>query len=763
MMVRCLLALAHAILIAGLVHAADPRVPDKTEFFEKTIRPLLLEKCVQCHGPEKQKASLRLDSRDAALKGSENGPVIMPGEPDKSPMMKVVRHEGELQMPPKEKLPDQAITALAEWIRMGVPWPENAPLTTSADAWKTHWAFRPVVEPPLPKVKNEAWNSSPVDRFILAKLESACGGQPAPPADRRTLIRRATFDLIGMPPTSEEVDAFVNDASPEAYGRLVDRLLASPRYGERWGRYWLDVARYANERGYVGVDVDRVYPFAYAYRDWVINAFNEDLPYDLFLMLQIAADQMVNDDKYEAVHDKRHLAAMGFLTVGRRFINNPHDIIDDRIDVTMRGMQGLTVTCARCHDHKFDPIPIKDYYSLYGVFASSREPEDMPLLGMGTSGPDFEAFQKELQKLEDEKAKFEKENEAMKKDRPREYVEKIKPFNNRIRQLHAKHQGAPPRGMVLEDLPKPVEPHVFLRGNPANRGPAVPRQFVGMLSGEKREPFHKGSGRLELAQAIASPDNPLTARVMANRIWLNHFGAGLVRTPSDFGMRSDPPSHPELLDYLASQFVKEGWSVKKFHRLIMLSSTYQQGADGASDVAAKDPANLYLSHANRRRLDFEALRDSLLFVTGEVDLRMGHQAIDLLKQPFSRRRTIYGFIDRQNLPGTYRTFDFASPDTHSPQRYQTTVPQQALFLMNSPFILEQSKKLIARPDVQAATTPAARIEKLYRLLFGRAATVEEMAVGMDFVGHAIEPGAKLTAWEELAQALLASNEFAYAD
>ena len=739
--------------------APNPVTPEAAEFFEKRVRPVLAEHCLGCHGAKESKVGLRLDTRAGLLKGSDFGPVIVPGDPAKSLLIQAVRYEGDIKMPPKPKakLPDEAIEALTAWVKMGAPWPETGPVAAdpNADAWKKHWAFQPVKLPALPAVKDTAWPASPIDFFILAKLE-AKGMTPAPPADRRTLIRRASFDLIGLPPTPAEVDAFVSDPAPDAYERLIDRLLADPRYGERWGRYWLDVARYANERGYVGVNVDRTYPFAYTYRDWVIRAFNDDLPYDQFLIQQLAADQL------PLGADTRPLAAMGFLTVGRRFLNNPHDIIDDRIDVVTRGMLGLTVTCARCHDHKYDPIPTRDYYSLYGVFASSREPDELPLLEPFTRGPGYEEFQKELARLEEEKARFERENEQMRKERPREFREKIKPFDNKIKRLHATHPAAPPRGMVLVDLPQPVTPRVFVRGNARNPGPEVPRQFLGVLAGEKREPFQHGSGRLELARAIASPDNPLTARVLVNRVWLHHFGAGLVRTPSDFGLRSEPPSHPELLDWLAARFVADGWSIKKLHRLIMLSSTYRQASDGNPAYARTDPDNLLLGRMNRRRLDFEALRDSLLFVAGQLDPTMGGQAVDLVKPPLSRRRTVYGFIDRQNLPGMYRTFDFASPDTHSPQRYVTTVPQQALFLMNSPFVLEQARALVARPDVQARTDPAERIGHLYRLLFGRPATPDEVAAARGFLASAADQ-AGLTPWEKYAQVLLLTNEFAFVD
>ncbi len=768
---------------------SSPRPPsrDEGDFFEKHVRPVLAENCFTCHGPKQQKSGLRLDSREAVLKGTDLGPVVLPGDVEKSPLVRAIRYDGDVKMPPKKKLPPEAIEALTKWVRLGAPWPtakdeagtrkdepgqppdKSHPSSFHLHPSK-HWAFQPV--------KHQRPRT--IDSFIRAKLQEK-GLVPAPPADRRTLIRRATFDLLGLPPTPDEVEAFIHDPSPDAFAGLVDRLLASPHYGERWGRHWLDVARYADERGYVGVDVDRVYPFAYAYRDWVIRAFNEDLPYDQFLIQQLAADQLIREGEAPAEpgsagaspsqSDRGSLAAMGFLTVGRRFINNQHDIIDDRIDVVTRGLMGLTVTCARCHDHKYDPIPTADYYSLYGVFASSEEPQDLPLLDPAVTGPQRQAFEKELAKLVEDKAKFERDNEQMRRERPREFKEKIKPYDNKIKRLHANHPGAPPRGMVLVDRPQPVTSHVLLRGNPGNVGPEVPRQFLEVLAGKDRKPFTMGSGRLELAHAIANRDNPLTARVLVNRVWLHHFGQGLVRTPSDFGLRSDPPSHPELLDFLAAHFMENGWSIKNLHRLIMLSSTYQQGSDATPGdaAAAVDAENTLLWKMNRQRLEFEALRDSLLFVSGQLDRTVGGRSGDLTRPPYDNRRTVYGFIDRQNLPAMFRTFDFANPDTHSPQRHTTTVPQQALFMMNSPFVAEQARRLVQRPEVAGQKETEGRVQQLHRLVYQRPASPEEVALARRFLASlekepaGNKPATLLSPWEKYAQVLLQANEFAFVD
>jgi mono/diheme cytochrome c family protein len=752
---------------------AAPSAQD-VEFFETKVRPVFAQHCFSCHGPKRQEAGLRLDQRDGFFKGSDNGPIVTSGKADDSPLLKAIRYNDELKMPPKGKLPAEAIAALTAWVKKGSPWPTTVAAAKGNTVGQDHWALQPIRRQALPPVKHPEWVTSAIDYFVLARQEAA-GLTPSSVADRRTLIRRVTFDLIGLPPTAEEVDAFVNDQAEGAFARVVDRLLASPQYGERWGRYWLDVARYADTKGYVFTE-ERRYPFAYTYRDYVIRAFNEDLPYDRFIVEQLAADQLPLGD------DKRPLAAMGFLTLGRRFLNNPHDIIDDRLDVTMRGLQALTIGCARCHDHKFDPIPMKDYYSLYGVFASSVEPKDAPTLGPVEQTAGYVAFERELKAREADVKRFQVSQAVTRvaalhlPGTPIQFPagelarfyrradrDKLRGLERRVDQWRANSPAAPPRPMMLRDLPSPVEPHVFLRGNPNNQGEAVPRQFLLAVAGPSRKPFKQGSGRLELAQAIASKDNPLTARVLVNRVWLHHFGVGLVHTPSDFGLRSDPPTHPELLDHLAWRFMEDGWSLKKLHRLIVLSSTYRQASGDEPANRRLDPDNNLLWHMNRQRLDFEALRDSILAASGSLDPRAFGPAVDLAAQPFIPRRSVYGFIDRQNLPGMFRVFDFASPDTSSPQRFQTTVPQQALYLLNSPFIAEQARRLLARADVAELPSSSERIRKLHHVLYGRDATPEEIQLGEQFLGAmpASPPG--LSAWEKYGQVLLLANEFVFVD
>jgi hypothetical protein len=934
-----------ALVLPG--SAAETLPPEQEEFFEKRVRPLLAAHCQKCHGAETQEAHLRLDSRQGIERGGDAGKVIVPGEPDRSRLIAAVRYNGDLQMPPDYKLSAKDFQTLVEWVKIGAPWPAEAvkdspppsgakpPAVAMTAARAGHWSYQPIRKPALPAVENEAWCRTPIDRFILAKLEQQ-KLHPSAAADRSTLIRRLSFDLIGLPPSYEEVEAFVADRSPAAVEKVIDRLLASPHYGERWGRHWLDIARYADTKGYVFQE-ERRYPFAYTYRDYVVQSLNEDLPFDQFIIEQLAADKLPPRD------ENRSLAAMGFLTVGRRFSNNIHDIIDDRIDVVTRGMLGLTVTCARCHDHKYDPIPTADYYSLYAVFNSSTEPKELPLVGKPEDGPAYEKYQQQLARLQQEfdgfaakeidklraelrgqsgeylaqavvdrlekgdrvdeflslspgetrpqlvrrwrdylarKAKqadpvfalwhrfvswksadFASEatklidelktaaandtsaaqvnarlRQAILDQPPQSLLDVIKLYGKLLAEVDAqwkaalehaaeakmppptaladaadeqlrqvlygadspamfaseealrlfdratrtKYTGlkkkvdsfkasspaAPPRAMVLNDVEKPTNVRIFLRGNPARPGAEVPRQYLEVLAGDHRQPFTDGSGRLELARAIASADNPLTARVIVNRVWQHHFGAGLVTTPSDFGARSEPPSHPELLDYLAATLMDEGWSLKRLHRQILLSSVYQQSSDDRPEAGAADPENRLLWRANRRRLEFEPLRDAMLAVSGQLDRTLGGRPVEIAKAPYSKRRTLYGFIDRQDLPDMFRVFDFASPDVSTEQRPTTTVPQQALFAMNSPFVLDQARSLAARANEPAPNDPETRIAALYRLALSRQPRADEQAKALEFItaqqAKPTEPG-QLSPWELLAQVLLLTNEFAFVD
>lgn len=638
-----------------------------------------------------------------------------------------------------------------------------------------HWAFQP-----LKPVK-----AAGVDEFIHLKLREQ-GLSPSPRTDARTLIRRASLDLTGLPPSPEETEAFVRDASPDAYPRLIERLLASPHYGEQWARHWLDVARYSDTKGYVYAREEKNWVHATPYRDWVVRSLNADTSYDRFLLLQLAADQVVPPRSPD-------LAAMGFLTLGRRFLGVSHDIIDDRIDVVMRGTQALTVACARCHDHKFDPIPTRDYYSLYGIFQSSAEAlvpcaagEDTKLAELVKKNRDLMTkrreeqmtrtraraadYQKALSELDkypeqgfdqiiDEKdlnpfivhrwkawmdahPGAELNEETLKQADSPAYVPDEHIANNEMyfptgiitelwkaqaevdRHL-LKTSNTPAHATVLLDRPLPSSPRVLLRGNPLTKGDAVPRQFLSLFGNQR--PFTKGSGRLELAQAIIDPHNPLTARVMVNRIWQHHFGRGLVSTPSDFGKQSGTPTHPELLDWLAQRFMDSGWSLKTMHRLIMLSETYQQSSLKSD---SRDPDNRLLSRMSPHRLTFEEARDAWLTAAGQLDLKVGGRP-EALFSASNKRRTLYTLVDRENVPAVMRTFDFANPDLSIPQRSETSVPQQALFGMNHPFVVQQARALVKATT--SAPSATARINRIYAQLFQRHPTPSEVEAALGFV------------------------------
>ncbi|MDR3459357.1 MAG: PSD1 and planctomycete cytochrome C domain-containing protein [Verrucomicrobiae bacterium] len=781
---------------SGRALAAD-LTPSQLEFFESKIRPILVDNCYKCHSvdAEKIKGGLLLDSRDGVLKGGDSGKVIVPGDPEASLLIKAVRYgDPDLQMPKNKKLPDDQIAALEQWVKMGAPDPRVA--TASSKTWtdnKTnHWAWQPIKRVPVPEVDDNGWSKTPVDKFIFAKLAEK-GLQPNPPADKRTLIRRATFDLIGLPPTPEEVQAFLDDSSPDAFAKVVDRLLASPHYGERWGRHWLDVARYSDTKGQPRRnDEDNVNPFAWTYRDYVIRSFNEDKPYNRFVLEQIAADRLSTSRQ-----NPTNLAALGFLTVGDHFMGMQNDIINDRIDVVAKGFLALTVTCARCHDHKFDPIPQKDYYSFHGIFASCVEPKLEPVVSPIKVTPAFETYHEQRDKLAFEQSNLETSLPKLRKNKDQEAFKEARRTLQRvvhdIAMLDLTNTAAPMHAMVLEDTVRGHDSPVFLRGDPGNRGELVPRRFLQMLSAPNRPIYTNGSGRLELAMAIASKNNPLTPRVMINRIWEHHFGEGFVPTPDDFGMMSEPPSHPELLDYLATQFMNNGWSVKKIHRLIMLSSVYQESATGNPRFAEIDPGNRLLWRANTRRLEFEPLRDSLLAIGGMLDTNLygrpvQNRALD------SNRRTIYNLVDRANIADVLVNFDFANPDMVTGARYQTTVPQQALYLMNNPLVINLAKKLVAMPDFLDRTDDESKLQFLYERIYQRLPEPVETQLGLEFVTStqllddstnalaAIPPPEQLnakgkpvkhpvnntpkkpvplTAWQEYAQALLQANEASF--
>jgi flagellum-specific peptidoglycan hydrolase FlgJ len=936
---------------------------EQEKFFETNVRPLLTQYCVECHGPDDQSGELRLDRQDHFRRGGSSGPLVAEGDPNASRFIQAVGYQdNELQMPPESKLPEEAISILSQWVHRGAHWPEEGTATDATGTVATgtvatgtvamspsedidtlrrnHWSFQPIVATSPPTLEQIAPGVSAakvdeagsgdieaIDRFVLTRLSEA-GLTLNPCADRSTLIHRAYFTLLGLPPSYEEVQAFLADKDPDALARLVDRLLENPHYGERWARHWLDIARYGDTTGYLAGSMETRYPYAFTYRDYVIDAFNDDKPFDQFIIEQIAADQLELSGEHRSA-----LAAMGFLTVGRRFMNRQHDIIDDRIDVVTRGFLGISVACARCHDHKYDPIPTADYYSLYGVFASSEEPAELPLLGEPKPSPEYEAFllakaekQKEVDQWLEERRlatenelrsrvadylvgiakmlpqyrqgkpqlqgkrgalrpaagvrwhqylakaaesphliwtlwhhlaalpanEFAKESitildkaaamsspsetpgpqddtgvantaagnqaspgiprrllDALREARPRSMPEAAQVFGDNLEAVYKQwmeaskadaslerlsdagdeilrqalwdanaptsldtaqmiailnqsernkhnqllssvngvnvtHPGAPPRGMVMVDKSNPIAPVIFRRGVPSNRGDLVPRRFLQVLSHvDGGEPFQQGSGRLELARAIASPDNPLTARVIVNRVWQHQFGNGLVRTSSDFGTRGEQPTHPKLLDHLAAEFMADGWSIKRLQRRIMLSATWQQSSSVREDASAADPENRLLWHMPRRRMEFEPLRDRLLMAAGSLDDHIGGRSV-MIHQG-ATRRGLYAYIDREDLPGLLASFDLPSPDASQAKRSQTTVPQQALYLMNSDFVIQQARALAARTTERQAegrpTAPAAqsqentkqRIQRVYRLALARDPDAVEMRAAQHFV------------------------------
>jgi len=905
--------------------AVDPASgvsPEHAKFFTEKIAPLLAASCYKCHSVAegKSKGGLTMDSKEALLKGGDTGPALVPGDAAKSLMIEAIEYKNEdMKMPPSStggKLPEADIALLKQWVAMGAPDPRKPgdanlaqKLTGLSDKARSHWAYQPLVKKPdVPRPANAAWAYTAIDSFIMTKLEEkklvASPGLMDTNEGKQTLIRRAYFDLIGLPPTPAEIDAFQKDASPQAFAKVVESLLASPHYGERWARYWLDTARYSDT---VGGDQnnntqrDYRYPFAWTYRDWVINAVNSDLPYNQFIMNQLAADQMPGNDL-------KNQAALGFVTVGERF-QQVNDTIDDRINTVSKAFLGMTVSCARCHDHMFDPIPQKDYYALHGVFASIVEPaeDQQPVLNKPDPKKAAE-FQAKVAALEEEdrmeffrvQADAAKEfrdkaepylraaqlngrnqDEAAQKERDRlvtqfqldgQYVGFIRgrimqdtrvfgplktfwemndadfallgaariqeiandggnsynpvvvaafktfkpkspgeifklyasifsgygpqadaayaaakaaktkeakidrdaldlaaavfptytaaeldtetmkaaidrwPLRIRgrgrynfsdINALTMTHDGAEARAMVVVDKSDARDSRLLIRGQNGTPGDLVPRGFLEVLSpGGKAITFTQGAGRLELAQAIASPENPVVARVAVNRVWANHFGEGFVRTLDDIGVQSEKPSHPELLDYLSHWFMNEGkWSIKNLHRFIMLSKVYQIRSFAVKANEDIDPDNRYLWRANVRRLDFEAMRDSMLVMGGRIDPEIGGQPVNLTDEPYSYRRTIYGYIDRGALPDLMAHFDFSDPHMPNSKRTSTIVPQQALFLMNSPFAVDVARRIVSRPEVTNVPDDIHRIMAIYKIVYSRVPKPQEIQMGFRFLAN----------------------------
>jgi mono/diheme cytochrome c family protein len=773
------LALAAAVSVPRLAAAVttSPAISSQDlQFFESKIRPVLADRCYKCHSrdADKIKGGLMLDTREGMIHGGDTGPALTPGKPEDSLIVDAISYkDADLQMPPKgEKLTDQQVSDITEWIRRGAFDPRSLVAKGSSQSYggvgREHWSFLPVRKQAVPAVADAAWCLTPIDNFILARLEES-SMKPNPPADKYTLIRRATFDLTGLPPTEPEVQRFLADESPGAWAAVIDRLLASPHYGERWGRYWLDVARYADTKGDTPQKEDPRYPFAWTYRDYVIDAFNTDKPYNEFILEQLAADRLLADDIKNshsgAIPDQRSLAALGFLTLGNRFENSTNDIINDRIDVTSKAFLGLTVSCARCHDHKFDPIPTADYYSLYNVFANSGEPKEEPWLHPVAKTPELVDYLTRMQAAVESKQGLEVEIRELRKsdvpvaERPqkrRELLKQVAQANKEIADLEFS-PSAPPKADVLVDVPSPHDYPVLLRGEAQNKGPETTRHFLSILSPDPKHPipFRNGSGRLDLARAIASPSNPMTARVLVNRVWQQHFGTGFVSTPDDLGNQSAPPTNPELLDYLSARFVQDGWSIKKLQCLIMLSSVYQEASTASAEYADTDPDNKLQWRYNVRQLDFEQMHDSILAIAGTIDLTMGGRPVPIGSEGFATRRAVYAFIDRRNPAEILTQFNFPNPSVPTGKRFLTQVPQQQLFLMNSPLVIETARKLTHTPKFIAQTTDELRVASLYISVFQRPPTPDEIKLCLRYIES--NPGGASTEVAQTAQSQKASQ------
>ena len=843
---------------------------------------------------------LEMVSRESLLKGGHSGPAVEPGAPERSLLIRAVRYaDKRLKMPPTEQLPAEQVAALTKWVEDGAVWPRSGrPAATASSGnfmitedHRNFWAFRPVE-----RAKPPPGTGSAIDRFVEAALRRE-GLEAAPPADRLALVRRVYYDLVGLPPRPDEVDAFLSDTSADGFRNLVDRLLSSPQYGERWGRHWLDVARYSDDR--LNSTQDEPYANAWRYRDWVIQALNNDMPYDLFIKAQLAADLLSEDEMSPWLREDL-VAGLGMFGLSPKFQ-------DDRIDVTGRGFLALTIGCAECHDHKFDPIPTEDYYALLGVFNSS-EPSEHPLADdqivkgyeerkeaadeasarldrylelqstqlvdalaartseyilaawetrgleaagvearSGEPGLDKETLQRWIEYLNGwpkqhslldewreltaangpldavrrfadrvqekviyliaEKRRIERENdirlcgdhsgtnirrtallalprdefylwndvaspngrelpqpattgilyykdEALERFLSGIWIDHLAKSRDRIAELEAAVPEKYPFLHALTDKAEPANEHVHIRGSADNLGEEVPRRFLQILSDGDPKSFEDGSGRLELARAIASPKNRLTARVMANRIWMQHFGRGIVGTPSNFGVMGERPTHPKLLDYLATRLVDSGWSIKALHREILLTDAYQRGTRDIPASREADPENRLLWRANRRRLDAESLLDSMLFVSGQLSTAAGGPPHDW-NETGSRNRTVYSFVSRRRLDVHLGLFDFPNPNRTSPRRFGTNTPLQGLFFLNSEFLMAQSEALAERLAKEAGPDVVARIRLGYRLLFGRAPNSRELALNRQFVSSSDR------AWPRLAQTWLSSNEFRY--
>ena len=795
--------LAAAIPAFGLAQTPPAEADRKGEsFFETRVRPILVNRCYECHGPDsEQEAGLRVDSLRALLRGGDSGPAVVPGKPSKSLLIDAINYGEIYEMPPDSKMPQGEIDVLTKWVEMGAPWPaSDVPMRAPAESSRAfrytkddrnYWAFQPIRKPELPVVRQRAWIQSPIDHFVLAALESA-GLSPSRPASKRVLIRRVTFDLHGLPPTPEEIEDFLEDESPDAFARVVDRLLASPRYGERWGRHWLDVARYGDSNG---GDQNRIHAHAWRYRDYVVSAFNEDMPYDRFVVEQLAGDLLPARTRQER---NRLWTATGFLVLGPKpLLKNDDalcemDVVDEQIRAVSGAIMGLTLGCSRCHDHKFDPLPMTDYYALAGIFKSTRTIDRYVMrthrswteraLGTPKDEARHQKLKEEFDYVNDQRRLF-GDNAKKRKF----YVKEM----DRVRRELA---GIPVAMAVREGTVADCPLH--RRGNPRTLGEPVKRGFPKILCRESEPPIDsRQSGRLQLAYWLTSPEHPLTDRVVANRIWQWHFGAGIVRTPNNFGRLGARPDNQSLLDWLAVTFRERGRSWKRMHRLLLLSSAYQMSSEFNETAFESDPENRLLWRFPPRRLEAEEIRDALLAVAGRLDLRLGGAPLpaitnyELVSQKkktrrmvesayVSDRRSVYLPVIRSGLYDLFRVFDFANPGLSTGTRATTTVAPQALLLMNSEFTHGVAESFAGRLRRMKCASDRDRIAVAYALAFGRRPNDREQERATMFLEEyhrvpgrttgATSTGAGAARMEEtdsaftaLCRSILCANEFVF--
>ncbi len=841
-----------AIVALSLVMLLDSNAaekaftPQQLNFFEKKIRPVLVESCYECHSADEMEGDLRVDLRAGLLQGGETGPAIVPKNLGDSLLIAAIEYRDDLEMPPDERLSDSVIRDFKRWVKMGAPDPRSgameAPSGKDAEGKLSGvdlWSLQPIQSPALPSVKQENWPQSGVDRFLLSKMEEV-GVRPVQDASPEALLRRVSFDLTGLPPSLEDVRAFLKDPSEAAYQKYVDKLLKSPQFGERWARHWFDIARYAES---AGSSRDVLMPYAWRYRDYVIDAMNEDIPYDRFITEQVAGDLLDADDQAER---DRLQVATGFLAIGSKSLNGGNivlDVVDDQIDVIGKAVLGMTISCARCHDHKFDPIPTADYYAMAGIFKSTQtlyggstnRPKDLGselkvYLPLGNEASLEEAkkyisVEKELAKLVKKKGVLAKEVQKRLKALPKDWKqqeqallalleeeqgeekisdeqvklqEKIAAF--RTSQQEQKNLTGQLKEMKTQEKPsvdwavgvregkKIADSPIHIRGEQKKTGDVVSRGFLSVvkLESEGSKISGKVSGRKELAVWLVDPSQPLTPRVAVNRIWMHLFGKGLVEQVDNFGTTSQPASHSELLDHLAHRFVRElGWSRKAIIREIVLSRAYKLSSLPDGTNLEKDAENQFYWRRQRRRLEAEALRDAMLQAGGELNLERPRASIvtqigegevgrninaKLLDKPYPYR-SVYLPIIRGLVPEFLKVFDFPEPSNPSGTRMTTNVPSQSLFLMNSPFVIEQSEKL-SELLIKSSGSDSDRVELMYLRALSRMPKANEIALAEAYLGdcraglgmsqEAADKREKL-AWATLCQAVMASAEFRYLD